>query len=111
MFFIFKVIFLALQASFISFKLFFNIGIIDSEIHIIILISSVLILKILSGKHILFIVSAIPCNTCRFRVYNCYKMRLNAEKYENFGLLEDDRLNDFYCKDSKTCGNLKKGVL
>ncbi len=67
------------------------------------------ILKDENGRN--FPIERYKISTCAFRVYNCYKMRLNAEKYENFGLLEDDRLNDFYCKDSKTCGNLKKGVL
>lgn len=72
MFFTLRVIFFAIHASLISYKSFFNTGIADKEIHTIILISSVLILKILSGENNTFIVSATPSYTCGFRIYNCY---------------------------------------
>ncbi len=71
-FFTLKVIFFAIQASLTSYKSFFNTGIIDKEIQTITLISSVLTLKNVRGEHINFIVSAIPCNTCGFGIYNCY---------------------------------------
>lgn len=68
----FNGIFLALQESFISYISFFNIGIIDNEIHTSNLISSVFILNIFSGEHNNFIVSAIPNNSCCTCVNNCY---------------------------------------
>ena len=71
-FFILKERFFAMHASLISNNSIFNIGITDREIHTNNFISSVLILNILSGKHIVFIVSAIPNNACRFWIYNSY---------------------------------------
>lgn len=62
--------FLALHASFTSFKSLFNIGIIDSDMHTIILISSKLILKYFNGVHNNSIVLAIPHYTSASRIYN-----------------------------------------
>lgn len=59
----FILIFLALQAFLISVKSFFIAGSSDKEIHTIISISSVLILKSFKGVHSFRIVLASPCNS------------------------------------------------